>query len=595
MAKNKRTLIIAEKPGVARDIANVLGRFIQKKGYLESDSYFICWAVGHLAELASPEDYDPSLKKWAFDTLPIIPASFFIKPLESKSDQLKVLKTLLNRSDVHEVVNACDAGREGELIFRYIYHLAICRKPVKRLWLSENTPQAISKAFENLDNSKRFDFLFASAQARARADWLIGINSTRAYTVYKKEKLTIGRVQTPTLALLVEREEKIRAFVPKIYWELWLSFETEKGDQYRGRWFDENGTSFSSLDAANAVLAMVRKKSGSVFHIDVKDSVVKAPLLYNLDDLQQDANRYYGMTAARTLEVAQVLYEKRKLITYPRTDSRFVTEILADATFSRRIDALCRSDTYSTYAYKAAGCPLPDAIVNDAGVTDHHAILPTEVVPNFSLSGEERDIYDLVARRFIAVFFPPAEYKNTSLITKVNGHSFQSKDFRLVNPGWKEVYSANSFSNVEESEIQNRLPELHEGTEVSVASAEIQEKSTKPPGRYTDAALIKAMRNAGNGSGLGTPATRAGIIEKLISVGYIERRGKHLVPTMKGEELINIIPEELNELKSPHLTALWEEKLNEIAMGKYDAKKFMAGIEEIVSRVIVTIGARMGS
>lgn len=589
---NKKTLFLAEKPGVARDIAGVLGNFTQKKGYLENDSHIVTWALGHLAELAAPEDYDPLLKKWRADTLPIIPASFFIRPVDSKKDHFRIVKALLNRSDVSEVVNACDAGREGEAIFRYIYYLAGCRKPFKRLWLSENTLEAIQRALAHMESGTCYDSLFASAQARARADWLVGMNATRAYSIGRREKMTVGRVQTPTLAILVEREREIRNFVPEVYWELWATFETKEGDTYRGRWFNGDGrTRFTSREDAAGVRTAVKGGKGEISFLEEKDVVVAPPPLYSLDYLQQDANRFLGMTAARTLEVAQLLYEKRKLITYPRTDSRFITEFLA-GTLQRRLAALSEVRACSQLAGKAAGYPVPAGIVNDAGVTDHHAILPTEVVPDSSLSGDERDIYDLVARRFLAVFFPPAVHVHTSLVTKVNDHTFHSRSLHVACQGWEEVYS--SVANVEEdSEEQSKLPALRKGDAVDLVSAAIEEKKTRPPGRYTDATLIKAMKSAGRVSGnaekaekeagLGTPATRASIIEKLISVGYVERRGKHLAPTGKGEELVDLVPE---ELRSPQMTAEWESLLQKVEQGKYGARSFMAGIEEMVRRVV---------
>lgn len=586
--KRKKVLFLAEKPGVARDIAGALGKYAQKKGYLENESHIFTWALGHLAELAPPEDYDPSLKKWRADTLPIIPASFFIRPVESKKAHFRIVKSLLNRSDVSEVINACDAGREGEAIFRYIYHLAGCRLPHRRLWLSENTPAAIRMALARLESGMRYDFLFAAAQARARADWLVGMNATRAYTILKSEKMTVGRVQTPTLAILVEREREIRAFVPEIYWELWATFETEEGETYRGKWFDDTGTRFASREEALETRARVKGEKGEISSLDEKEEVAAPPPLYNLDDLQQDANRILGMTAARTLEVAQLLYERKKLITYPRTDSRYITETLS-GTLPGRLSALSGMGIYARLAGKAAEYPVPKEIVNDAGVTDHHAILPTGVIPDSSLSGEERDIYDLVARRYLAVFFPPVVRCHTTVITKVNDQVFQSRSLRVVRQGWKEVYSSIENADDNGEDQSTLLPELREGQAVELVSAAVEEKKTRPPGRYTDATLLIAMKSAGKiggrcgtAAGLGTPATRAGIIEKLIAAGYVGRRGKHLAPTGKGEELADLVPE---ELKSPQLTAQWEEHLLEIEQGKYSAKKFMADIEEMVRRV----------
>lgn len=584
---SKRTLILAEKPGVAKDISDVLGRFARKNGHIVNESYVITWAIGHLAELAAPEDYSLALKKWSVDTLPIIPDSFFIKPVEAKKRHFSVVKSLLNRSDVFEIINACDAGREGELIFRYIYYLAGCRKPVRRLWLSENTPEAIRFALSRLQSGKLYDFLFAAGQARARADWLVGMNATRAYTLCTKEKMTVGRVQTPTLGILVKRERDIRNFATKVYWELWSSFETENVE-YRGRWFDEEtgNSSFESRDKAEEIRKSLKGEQGIISTLKTEDLKVYPPSLYNLDDLQQDANRNLGLTAARTLEVAQMLYEKRKLLTYPRTDSRFITATLA-RTIPDRLKALANIQSYAELAQKAAGYLTPEKIINDSGVTDHHAILPTDVVPNFNLSGEEREIYNLVARRFLSVFFPPAVHRHTNLNTIVKGHCFHTKGTQTIFSGWEEVYSEKGCP---ETEDKNKylLPELREGMKVELVNVSVEEKRTKPPGRYTDATLLKAMKNAGT-VGLGTPATRAGMIEKLISVGYIERSGKHLAPTLKGEELVDQVTE---ELKNPQLTSEWEELLIKVEQGKYDAKEFMKSIENMVRHVIAN--ATMG-
>jgi len=588
----KRTLIIAEKPGVARDIAEVLGKFTKKDGYLENGDYIITWAVGHLAELAAPEDYHPGLKKWSLNTLPIIPEDFFIKPIDSKKQHFRKVKPLFKRSDVNLVVNACDAGREGELIFRYIYFLAECRKPYKRLWLSENTPEAIKRAFSKLKDGSLYDYLFAAAQARARADWLVGMNATRAYTLFKKEKMTVGRVQTPALALLVEREKGIRSFVTKVYWELWGQFVTPEGEVFRALWTDaENGKSvFMTLDEAeNIKSALSGEKAGIVTSFETKDSDVPPPPLYNLGDLQQDANRLLGTTAAHTLEIAQVLYERKKLITYPRTDSRYITGLLA-GTLMDRLSALAKVETYKDLARKAAGLPLPEAIVNDAGVTDHHAILPACAVPGDRLSTEERSVYDLVARRFMAVFYPPAVHRHSNIFISVKGHHFHAKGSQVIKPGWEEVYNEESWDSntVDDKNTLPALAALNEGMQLNLASLSVEEKKTRPPGRFTDASLLKAMKNAGStkelGSvGLGTPATRAGIIEKLISSGYVQRDGKRLTPTAKGEELVDQVSE---DLKSPRLTVRWEELLWEIEQGKADAKIFMRNIEDMVRTVV---------
>jgi DNA topoisomerase-3 len=590
-----KTLVLAEKPSVARDIAAVLGKFKKADGFVENEQYIVTWAVGHLVELSEPEDYDASLKKWNINTLPIVPETFKLKPNKQTYKQFAIVKELLNRSDVGNVVNACDAGREGELIYRYIMRLANCHKSSRRLWLSETTPEAIKKAFAALRNSIDYDLLGYAAEARSRADWLVGINATRAFTVRQNTLLSVGRVQTPTLALIVNREREIRDFVPVPYWQLDAEFIKVDGQSYRGKWFKGKQNRFNNQEQATLMRDRLVGQRGIINDIEQKKLVDKPPLLFNLNDLQKEANRKFGMSAQRTLNAAQSLYEKHKLLTYPRTDSRHLTKDLANSLISR-IKALSKHAPYYDFAEQAVRAgKLGGRYVNDAKVTDHHAIITTNVAPNLSkLSNEEQKIYDLVARRFLAVFLNDAKYMQTTIITDVIGETFVTKGKVVLELGWREVYQPAETKN-DQDEDNSVLPVVTKGEEVTAETIELSEKETNPPKRYTDASLLAAMegasklvdnkelKNAMKGSGLGTPATRAAIIERLIKVGYIERQKKNLLPTAKGETLIDLVPE---LVKSPEMTGQWEKTLSDIEEGNYDPKDFMQGIVAVTHKIV---------
>ena len=586
---------------MARDLAKVLGHFNNKEGYLENNDYVVTWAVGHLVTLAEPEDYDAKYKRWLMQNLPVIPERFRLKAIQRTVKQLKVIREVTGRQDIDYLINACDAGREGELIFRYIYRITGCKKPFKRLWLSETTPEAVKKAFASLLSGEKIDRLAYAAEARSRADWLIGLNATRAFTVKHNTLLSVGRVQTPTLALIVNREREITNFKSVPYWELYATFLKTDGATYQGKWFKEDEERFVSQEAAAEIANRVQDKNGVVTLLEEKKESEPPPMLFNLNDLQKEANRKYSMTASRTLEVAQDLYEKKKLLTYPRTDSRHMTTELAN-TIKKRLQALNAISDYSPFAATAINAGVPGKRYVDNGkVSDHTALLPTDTRPDFSkLSLEERNIYDLVARRFLAIFFPATQYKKTRVITEADGETFISTGRVEQKAGWKAVYAAIQEKEKPEDDqsidqAETKLPKIIRGEKVSIGSSEIKEKKTKPQKRYTEATLLAAMEGAGRylentelkeamkGHGLGTPATRAATIERLLHVGYIERKNKALLPTEKGISLIDLVPE---EIKSPEMTGRWEKTLADIEEGKADPKEFMAGIIGLTRQII---------
>ncbi|WP_347490254.1 DNA topoisomerase III [Desulfoscipio sp. XC116] len=599
-----KKLVLAEKPSVARDLAAVLGGFRKKDGYLENDDYVVTWAIGHLVELAEPEDYNDRLKKWTLNTLPIMPADFKLKTNPRTVKQFKIVKQLVNRSDIGQLICATDAGREGELIFRYIYRLTGCKKPFMRLWLSETTPAAVRRGFVELRPGDQFNPLAAAAEARSQADWLIGINATRSFTVKHNTLLSIGRVQTPTLALIVNREREIKNFVSEPYWELWAEFTKTNGQAYTGRWFNGEQNRFHALQTAQAVQAKVNNQPANVLEVEEKDVAELPPLLFNLNDLQKEANKKYGLAAAKTLELAQSLYETRKLLTYPRTDSRHLTRELAK-TIPGRLSALAGATEYEPYTSTAGAAGIPGKrYVDDGKVSDHTALIPTDTKPVLAnLPPDERKIYDLVVRRFLAIFFPPARYKQTKVITEAAGETFLTTGRVELNKGWKTVYES-VRNNPEDGEDSGVIPGLTRGESVRTTKTEIREKETKPPKRYTEASLLAVMEGAGRlledrelkaamkGHGLGTPATRAAIIERLLKVGYIERQKKTLVPTVKGETLIDLVP---GIIKNPELTGQWEKTLADIEAGTTESGEFMNGIKQLTAEIVESARSQAAS
>ncbi|OEF96581.1 DNA topoisomerase III [Desulfuribacillus alkaliarsenatis] len=590
----QKTLIIAEKPSVARDIAKAIinGKSTSKDGYIEGGKHIISWAIGHLVTLCDPEDYDVKLKRWNMGHLPICPESFRLKPVKTTKKQLEIVKHLMQRPDVDELVCATDAGREGELIFRYIYHLAKCNKPFKRLWISSMTEEAIKKGFAQLKPGTDYDPLYESARCRSEADWLIGINGTRAYTTKNNTIYSVGRVQTPTLAMLVERDRQIENFTPEDYWEVKSIYE-----DFQGTWIDlslkENSTKISSKDEAEKIANLVKGTTGKVTELKKEKKKQPPPLLYDLTELQRDGNKYFGYTAKQTLDIAQALYEKHKLITYPRTDSRYLSTDMKPAV-KDTIQKLKQS-TYNEWIEPITGTMKFTArIINDKKVTDHHACIPTPRIPNLQrLNDKEKNIYELVAKRLISVFYPPHVFETTTVLVETESHTFQSKGKVIVDAGWKHVY--NKSVEKKNSDSEQQLPALKKGNAVQFVDTEILTKQTQPPKPYTESTLLSAMENAGRqvedeelkeqlkDSGLGTPATRASIIERLIQVGYVERNKKSLQPTAKGIAIIEAVPQ---ELQSPEMTGKWERALNKMAKGNFSSERFMESINRFAAYIV---------
>ncbi len=605
-----KTLVIAEKPSVARDLADALpGHFENHDSYLESDDTVITFAVGHLVELIDPEDYDERFKKWRMADLPIVPEEFKLRPRDKKAEkQLKVIHKLLQRDDVDRVVNACDAGREGELIFAYIYETSGVDKPVERLWISSMTKTAIKEGFEQLRPGEQLRQLEAAARSRSEADWLVGMNATRAATIRGRAwvggVVSLGRVQTPTLALLVKREREIQAFVPEPYWLVHAQFDP----RYEGLWFEGDETRLKEAKRAEEIATKVSGKDGVVESVERKEQSERAPLLYDLTSLQRDANRRFGFSARRTLQAAQSLYEDKKAITYPRTSSRWLSGDLVPQLkpTAATLQPIGEYAAAARYVVGLQQLPL-SRVVADSKVTDHHAIIPTDVEHDVSrFSPDERRIFDLVARRFLAVFHPPARYARTTVVTLVEEERFRSRGKITLEAGWRGVYGlvseADQAAQKQDEEGENEtaeLPPLEQGQTIKCAVAEVEAKETKPPPRYTEATLLSAMETAGKliddeelreamkESGLGTPATRAETIETLIRREYIERGGKDLMPTPKGLQVITMLEE--HPLTSPELTGSWEKRLTDIEHGEEDRSKFIGDIAEFTRATVEKI------
>lgn len=602
-------LIITEKPSMGRDVAAALGATRRGEGYIEGKDDIITWCVGHLVELNDPENYDPKLKSWRMETLPIIPEEFKYHASERTKDQFNVIKTLLSRDDVTSIVNAADAGREGELIFDLVYTLARSRKPVERLWISSLTRDEIIAGFNRLKPAADYTGLRDSARSRQQADWLVGLNATRAQTIKARGAgydgvYSLGRVQTPTLALIVGRDEEITNFVPTNYYEVVADFESAAG-AYRGTWFNKQGSRFEHKDAADAVVFKVQGKPGTVEKVEKKASKERAPLLYDLTALQRAANARYAFSAARTLELAQTLYEK-KFITYPRTSSRHLS-----TSVNQELKGHVEAASVGPYVkfietILAKGTPkLTSRHVDDKKVTDHHAVIPTKqrVEPN-ALSPDEKRIYDLVARRFLAAFYPDAELERTAITTVVEGEGFITRGTVVLKAGWREVDppGREEKKKADDDEAEDaELPQVRAKEAVETKNVEAVAKQTKAPPRYSESSLLGAMETAGKkvedeelrlamkDSGLGTPATRAQIIETLLKREYITRDKKSLAATPKGIALIKLLPSQL--LKSAELTGSWEQKLARMARGEYARDAFMGEVKEMVTELVGQIAA----
>ena len=594
-------LIVAEKPSVGRDIASALGKHQRKQGALVGGGWTVTWALGHLVELAPPDAYGDEYKKWRMESLPILPGKFKARVNYKTRDQFAVVKNLLQDPSVTGVVNACDAGREGELIFAYLYGLSGCKKPVRRLWISSLTPEAIRDGFSSLRDGRAMKPLEDAARSRSEADWVVGMNATRAYSVRfgrPGNVLSVGRVQTPTLKLLVEREREIENFKPEKFYTVHARFMREE-QSYDGVWFKNKQNRLPDKEAAEAVAEKVRGGTGTVRKVQKKTQAEKPPLLYDLTELQRNANAKFGFTAERTLRAAQALYEERKLITYPRTSSRYLSQDMVK-TLKKRVEAAGAVPELAPFAEKLLyreKLPISKRIVDDSKVTDHHAIVPTNKKSSGSLPPDEEKVYDLVARRFLAVFFPDARFENTTVVTGVREETFLSRGRVVLEAGWRALYP-DGVGGKKEKEPPV-LPPVEEGQEWNVAKVGVKEGETKPPPRYSESALLGAMETAGKlvedeelrqqmkESGLGTPATRASIIERLIKVGYLEREKKALVPTQKARSLVELLGE--SPLASPEMTAQWEKRLARMERGEERREKFMNDIgtfaDELVSKV----------
>ncbi len=599
-------LIVAEKPSVGRDIARTLGSHRKGKGSLAGDGWTVTWALGHLAELAPPDAYGEEYKKWRLESLPILPQRFKVRVSSKTREQFSVVKRLMGDSSVSEVVNACDAGREGELIFAYLYGLSGCRKPVLRLWISSLTHEAILAGFDDLRDGISMKPLEDAARSRGEADWIVGMNATRAYSVRfgrPGNVLSVGRVQTPTLKLLVDREREIQDFKPEKFWTVHARFSRE-GSTYDGVWFKNKQNRLSEKETADRVAEKVRGGTGTVRKAQKKTATEKPPLLYDLTELQRNANARYGFTAERTLRAAQALYEERKLITYPRTSSRYLSQDMVGG-LKKRVEAAGALPELSPFAAKLLEkqkLPISKRIVDDSKVTDHHAIIPTNKKSSDNLPPDEAKVYDLVARRFLAVFFPAARFENTTVVTEVREETFLSRGRVVLEAGWRALYPDGVGGRKEKEPPV--LPPIEVGQEWGVVKVGVKEGETKPPPRYSEAALLGAMETAGKlvedeelrqqmkDSGLGTPATRAATIERLIKVGYIERERKILVPTEKGRSLIGLLGE--SPLTSAELTARWEERLAMMEKGTERRPDFMSDINRFTTKLVEEVRGMEG-
>jgi len=585
-------LIVAEKPSVARDIARVLGCKKQQNGALVGADYAVVWAVGHIIGQCDPGEINPAWQgSWRLEALPMLPEDIPLKVMDRTRDVFDVIARWMSNDAIESIICATDAGREGELIFRWIYQMAKCQKPIQRLWISSLTEAAITEGFSALQAGADFQGLFRCAACRAQADWLVGMNASRAYSTALKQTLSVGRVQTPTLAFLVERQKQIDAFVPVEYATVTADFGAQDATLYQGFYFTKEAADgrIFDLEQAKAVAARARKQGqGVIASVEEKQERTPPPLLFDLTALQREANRRLKMTAQATLSVAQALYEKHKAITYPRTDSRFLTKDLAP-TLPSRLKAVAKLSHYQALAEPLLGATLAvtNRIVQDAKVHDHHAIIPTERSLPAGATPDERALYDLIARSFMAAFYPAELASQTTVVTAVGEDQFLTRGRVVQQEGWRAVWKAAPDEKKDEKN-DGALPPLKKGEEYNILKVESKKKKTTPPKPYTDATLLSAMETAGRSleddmlrermkdSGLGTPATRAAIIERLITVGYALRKGNTLGPTPKGNQLIAHMPEHLTLAET---TAKWELALHKIAAGEMEPERFMQSIQ----------------
>ncbi|MED0930574.1 DNA topoisomerase III [Bacillus mobilis] len=595
-----KSVIIAEKPSVARDIARVLKCDKKGNGYLEGSKYIVTWALGHLVTLADPESYDVKYKKWNLEDLPMLPERLKLTVIKQTGKQFNAVKSQLLRKDVNEIIVATDAGREGELVARWIIDKVRVNKPIKRLWISSVTDKAIKDGFANLKPGKAYDNLYASAVARSEADWYIGLNATRALTTRFNAQLNCGRVQTPTVAMIANREDEIKNFKAQTYYGI----EAQTTNQLKLTWQEANGNSRSfNKEKIDGIVKGLDKHNATVVEIDKKQKKSFSPGLYDLTELQRDANKKFGYSAKETLNIMQKLYEQHKVLTYPRTDSRYISSDIV-GTLPERLKA-CGVGEYRPLAHKVLQKPIKSnkSFVDDSKVSDHHAIIPTEGYVNFSaFTDKERKIYDLVVKRFLAVLFPAFEYEQLTLRTKVGNETFIARGKTILHAGWKEVYE-NRFEDddVTDDVKEQLLPHIEKGDTLTVKLIMQTSGQTKAPARFNEATLLSAMENPTkymdtqnkqladtlkSTGGLGTVATRADIIDKLFNSFLIEKRGKDIHITSKGRQLLDLAPE---ELKSPTLTGEWEQKLEAIAKGKLKKEVFISEMKNYTKEIVSEI------
>ncbi|HDR4713554.1 DNA topoisomerase III [Bacillus cereus] len=595
-----KSVVIAEKPSVARDIARVLKCDKKGNGYLEGSKYIVTWALGHLVTLADPESYDVKYKKWNLEDLPMLPERLKLTVIKQTGKQFNAVKSQLLRKDVNEIIVATDAGREGELVARWIIDKVRINKPIKRLWISSVTDKAIKDGFANLKPGKAYDNLYASAVARSEADWYIGLNATRALTTRFNAQLNCGRVQTPTVAMIASREDEIKNFKAQTYYGI----EAQTMEKLKLTWQDANGNSRSfNKEKIDGIVKSLDKQNATVVEIDKKQKKSFSPGLYDLTELQRDANKKFGYSAKETLNIMQKLYEQHKVLTYPRTDSRYISSDIV-GTLPERLKA-CGVGEYRPFAHKVLQKPIKPnkSFVDDSKVSDHHAIIPTEGYVNFAaFTDKERKIYDLVVKRFLAVLFPAFEYEQLTLRTKVGNETFIARGKTILHAGWKEVYE-NRFEDddVTDDVKEQILPHIEKGDTLTVKLLMQTSGQTKAPARFNEATLLSAMENPTkymdtqnkqladtlkSTGGLGTVATRADIIDKLFNSFLIEKRGKDIHITSKGRQLLDLVPE---ELKSPTLTGEWEQKLEAIAKGKLKKEVFISEMKNYTKEIVAEI------
>lgn len=587
-----KSLVLAEKPSVARDIARVLGCHKNISGAIEGGQYVVTWALGHLVTLADPEGYDKKYKEWNMDSLPMIPRKWELVVIRQSAKQYQHVKTQLFRKDISQIIIATDAGREGELVARWILDKSGCRKPIKRLWISSVTDKAIREGFAHLEDGRKYNPLYHAALGRAKADWLVGINATRALTCKYNAQLSCGRVQTPTLAIIAAREEQIHSFHPEDYYGL-----TCLAGGIKWTWRHKKSGSMRSFqkDYITELRQTLQGKELKVTDVHKSAKKTFSPGLYDLTELQRDANQKFGYSAKETLNIMQRLYENHKVLTYPRTDSRYIGSDVVP-TIRERLKA-CNQGPYKAYIPRLLRSEIRGnrSFVDDKKVSDHHAIIPTEEAAIFSnMTNEERKIYDLVVRRFLSVLYPPFEYEQTSLKAEIGGEIFAAEGQMILSPGWKEVYEDSSSS----LNTGSSLPPLKKGDVLSPDQIVLTSGKTTPPARFTEATLLSAMENPlkymesqdsrerkalSETGGLGTVATRADIIEKLFHSFLIEKKGQEILITSKGKQLLSLVPE---DLKKPELTARWEMELSDIAKGKHKEEAFIRDIEAYTEELI---------